>query len=135
MVEWTITTVCKTVGRQAYLGSNPSLSTMTSGKRLLAKVAPYVRMAQGISNPYRMAILYLLAHEPMWPEDISRHLPIAQNLVAHHLKAMVGAGWLKKRRVGGHVMYSLQKKIFREFPRLITDTPFGKETLAPSDKE
>lgn len=27
MAEWTIAAVCKTAGRKAYLGSNPSLST------------------------------------------------------------------------------------------------------------
>lgn len=31
MAEWTIATVCKTVARQGYLGSNPSLSTYFSG--------------------------------------------------------------------------------------------------------
>jgi len=107
---------------------------MTSGKRLLAKVAPFARMARGISNDYRLAILYLLAHEPMCPEDIIRHLPVAQNLVAHHLRAMVEAGWLKKRRIGGHVQYTLQKKTCREFPKLLIDTPFGKEVFGASEK-
>lgn len=100
---------------------------MTSGKRLLAKVAPYARMARGISNEYRLAIMYLLANEPMRPEDITRHLPIAQNLVAHHLKAMLVAGWLMKKRIGGRVLYVLQKKTFRDFPKLLADTPLWQE--------
>ena len=107
---------------------------MTSGKRLLAKVAPFARMARGIGSDYRLAIVYLLAHGPMWPEDISRHLPIAQNLIAHHLRAMVLSGWLKKRRVGGHVLYTLQKKTFREFPKLLAGTPFWSE-LSKTRKE
>jgi predicted transcriptional regulator len=100
---------------------------MTSGKRLLAKVAPYASMARGISNEYRLAILYLLAHDPMWPQDIARHLPIPQNLVAHHLKAMVTSGWLKKKREGKYTMYSINKKVFRQLPQLLIDTPLWRE--------
>jgi len=101
---------------------------MTSGKRLLAKVAPYVRMARGINSPYRLAIMYMVAKEgPLRPEDIASHLPIPQNLIAHHLKCMVETGWLKKRRVGNLVLYTLHKKTFRELPLLLIDTAFWKD--------
>lgn len=101
---------------------------MTSGKRLLQKVAPFSRLIRGISSPYRLAILYILAQgKPRYPEDISRHIPITQNLLAHHLQAMVKAGWLKKQRVGNHVLYAIQKKAVRELPKLLDDTPFWRE--------
>ena len=101
---------------------------MTSGKRLLQKVAPFARLIRGIDSPYRLAILYILAQgKPTYPEDISRHIPITQNLLAHHLQAMVASGWLRKQRVGSHVLYVLQKKAVKELPKLLMDTPFWRE--------
>ncbi len=100
---------------------------MTSGKRLLARVAPFARIAKGIAHPQRLAILYLLAHDPMWPQDIARHLPIPQSLVAHHLKAMVTSGWLKKRREGKYTMYAVNKKVIRQLPLLLIGTPLWRE--------
>lgn len=130
MAEWTIATVCKTVARKGYPSSNLGLSTMTSGKRLLQRAAPYARLIRGIDSPYRLAILYVLAQgKPVYPEIISRHVPITQNLLAHHLRAMVQSGWLKKQRIGGHVLYSIQKKSIRELPKFLSDTPFWHELM------
>ncbi len=104
---------------------------MTSGKRLLAKVAPYAKIVRGIAHPHRLAILYLLAHEPTWPEDIGRHLPIAQTLIAHHLKAMVASGWLSKRRIGRHTTYTINKRTITQLPQLLTGTPLWKAVAGP----
>lgn len=86
---------------------------MTSGKRLLAKVSPSARMLRGVSHPYRLAILYILSHEPAWPEFIARFVPIKESLLAHHLKAMVAAGWLRKYTEGRHKMYAVNQKVFK----------------------
>lgn len=89
---------------------------------------PFARLIRGIDSPYRLAILYILAQKSTHPEEIARHIPITQNLLAHHLRAMVVSGWLKKHRVGNHVMYMIQKKAVREIPKLLIDTPFfGKK--------
>lgn len=104
---------------------------MTTGKRLLAKVAPYVKLVRGLSHPYRVAILYLLAHDPMWERDLVIHLGKPQNLVAHHLKEMTKGGWLKREKVGRYVTYTLNDKAFRELPKLLVDTPFGRQLFVP----
>lgn len=104
---------------------------MTSGKRLLAKVDPYARLLRGIAHPHRLAILYLLAHDAMWPEDITRHMTIPQNLVAHHLRAMTSSGWVKKHRVGKHMMYAVNKKAFRQLPVLLVGTPLWRQLVKP----
>ncbi len=96
---------------------------MTTGKRLLAKVAPFADMVRGIAHPHRIAIVYLLAHDPLWIKDLKNHLGIPQNLVSHHVKQMMKAGWLKKERIGKHVEYSLNEKIFKEIPKLLEETP------------
>ena len=102
---------------------------MTTGKRLLGKVAPFVTMVKGLAHPHRVAILYLLAHDELWMKDIVRDLGVAENLVAHHLKEMVNAGWVKKSRQGRHVTYALNKKAFHEIPKLLADTPFWREIV------
>lgn len=99
---------------------------MTTGKRLLQRVAPFSKMLKGISHPYRVSIVYLLAHEPMWGEDLAIALRIKENLLMHHLKAMSRAGWITKEREGRHMRYSLRPRTFRELPKLITDTSFWK---------
>ncbi|HLD25357.1 MAG TPA: winged helix-turn-helix domain-containing protein [Patescibacteria group bacterium] len=86
---------------------------MTSGKRLLSRVAPYATVLRGVAHPHRLAILYILSHEPAWPEYIARFVPIKQNLIAHHLKAMVDAGWLTKYTEGRHRMYRVKKNVFK----------------------
>lgn len=100
---------------------------MTSGKRLILRVAPYARLIRGVAHPHRLAILYLLAHGPSFPKDISRHLPVLGGLVAHHLKEMHASGWLKKQRVGKNVMYKIHKKNIREIPKFLIDTPLWRE--------
>ncbi len=100
---------------------------MTTGKRLLQRVAPYSLMLKGLSHPYRIAIVYLLAHDPMWGEDLAKHLHIKENLLMHHLNAMLGAGWVTKEQDGRHKLYSLRAKTFRELPKLLADTPFWRK--------
>ena len=39
---------------------------MTIGKKLHEKVKPHAKRIAGIAHPHRLAILYLLAHDPMW---------------------------------------------------------------------
>ena len=102
---------------------------MTGGQRLFAKVAPYADLIHGISHPHRLAILYILAHEETWPEDIARHVPVPRPLLAHHLKEMVKAGWLRKKRIGKHVIYSIHKSTLKALPKLLTDTPFWREHM------
>lgn len=100
---------------------------MTTGKRLLSKVAPFAKMVKGVAHPYRLAILYLLCHDERWMNDLVRDVGLPENLVAHHLKEMVAAGWLKKSREGRHVIYMINKKAFRELPKLLTETPLWRE--------
>lgn len=102
-------------------------TSMTTGKRLLAKVRPYAELLNGVSHPYRIAIVYLLAHEPMTGQDLSRALRIKENLLAHHLGSMLRAGWVEKTRYGRHQQYSLKRSAFKALPGLITDTPFWRE--------
>ena len=106
---------------------------MTTGKRLLQRVAPFSILLKGLAHPYRISIVYLLAHDPMWGEDLARDLKIKENLLMHHLNAMAKAGWVTKKQDGRHKLYSLRAKTFRELPKLLADTPFWR-TLSETRK-
>jgi DNA-binding transcriptional ArsR family regulator len=100
---------------------------MLTRARLREKVKPVVRRFRGMAEMHRLAILYLLAHEPMEVREITDHLGIKENLVAHHLKQLVKTGWIVREKQGRRVTYRLVNKNFSEFFRLFEDTPFEKE--------
>lgn len=127
MPEWTIGAVCKTAARKGYLSSNLSLSTMATGVRLKTKIAPFAARLRGISHPHRLAIVYLLAHNPLRVRDLVQKVGIPQSLMAHHLKAMEKTGWVRKSREGRHMLYTLNTKAFKEMRRLLLDTPFWQQ--------
>jgi DNA-binding transcriptional ArsR family regulator len=103
---------------------------MLTRARLREKVKPAVRRMRAASHVHRVAILYLLAHEPMIVRDITEAIGVAENLVAHHLKQLHLGGWVVKTKKGREVMYQLREKTFFEFYRLFEDTPFQKSTLS-----
>jgi DNA-binding transcriptional ArsR family regulator len=107
---------------------------MLTRARLKEKVKPVTRRIKGISQIYRIGILYLLAHEPMEVHAICDCLGLAENLVSHHLKQLYLTGWVVKTRKGRIVTYRLNEKAFFEFNRLFEDTPFHRDVLTKYGK-
>jgi DNA-binding transcriptional ArsR family regulator len=107
---------------------------MLTRARLKEKVKPVTRRIRGISQIYRIGVLYLLAHEPMEVHAICDCLGIAENLVSHHLKQLYLTGWVVKTRKGRIVTYRLNEKAFFEFNRLFEDTPFHRDVLTKYGK-
>ena len=99
---------------------------MTSGLRLKGKIAPYVKILQAIAHAHRLAIVYLLAHEPLRTRDLMQKIGLNQSLLVHHLDILKKEGWIRKQRAGKHMTYLLEKKMFTKLVRLLKDTPFGK---------
>lgn len=97
---------------------------MAEGIRLQSKLASYVIALRAISNPYRLAVVYLLAHGSLRTRDLMQKIGIKQSLLVHHLNVLEQHGWVKKHRVGKHMAYSLEKKMFKKLARLAKDTPF-----------
>jgi DNA-binding transcriptional ArsR family regulator len=117
MAEWTNATVCKTVARKGYPGSNPGPDTkvhMTTGKRLLSKVTSYALLFSAVGNVYRTAILLLLSEKPQTPSELAHQLKISQPLVVHHLHILKTSGWVVSERIGLHVVYSPKKSAFHQ---------------------
>ena len=103
---------------------------MVTGKRLHEKVKPFANRVRGVAHPHRLAIMYLLAHDPLEVRDIVDYLGLAENLVSHHLKQMHNSGWLSKEKIGRSVTYRLNEKAFFEVKKLLADTPFDRQFLS-----
>ena len=93
-------------------------------KRLIDKVSRLEPLTQAVSQKYRLAILYLLAHDPKETWEITETLMIKEPLVIHHLQKMVKAGWVKRIRMGRRVTYQLEENAFIELRKFLGDTPF-----------
>jgi DNA-binding transcriptional ArsR family regulator len=87
---------------------------MTTGKRLLSKVAPYAHLFSAVGSEYRIAILYLLIEKSRTPSEIAPYLRISQPLVVHHLSLLKKSGWVGTERIGLHVFYSVKKSTLRQ---------------------
>lgn len=96
---------------------------MFTGVRLKEKVKPTAKLVRGISHKHKLAIIYLLAWGPLAAREIVADIDLPQNLVEHHLKDMLAAGWVTRKRVGRDVTYELIDKSFLDLTKLIRDTP------------
>jgi DNA-binding transcriptional ArsR family regulator len=94
---------------------------MTTGKRLVAKVSHAARQFQAVGNPYRLAILVLLAENPMTAGSIAKSVGLPDSLASHHLKFLTQAGWITKSiKVGRIVRYSLAAKPLKELKKTLS---------------
>lgn len=96
---------------------------MFTGVRLKEKVKPATKLVKGIAHKHKLAIIYLLSYGQLPAREIVADMDLPQNLVEHHLKDMLLAGWVTKRRIGRDVTYELVDKTFWDFTRLIWGTP------------
>ncbi len=103
---------------------------MLTGGRLKEKSKIFAKKYLGIAHPHRMAIVYLLAHDPLWVRDIVMHLNVPENLIAFHLRQMHRTGWVTKIKEGRHTEYRLNEKAFFELARFLSDTPFERNVLS-----
>ena len=102
---------------------------MLTRSRLREKVRPFAKRMDAIGQEYRLAIIYLLAFDPMEVRDIVENIGIPENLLSHHLKILHTTGWLLKHKVGKHVTYELNEKAFFELFRMLEDTPYHRQKL------
>lgn len=98
--------------------------SMIQGKRLRENIIPLARKVHGIAHRYRLAILYLLSHDPKETWEITEELAIKESLAVHHLQYMVQTGWIKRVRVGRHVTYELEESVVGELKKFLGNTPF-----------
>lgn len=93
-------------------------------KRLVDKTTKLSPLVRAIAHRYRLAILYLLAHDPKETFEIADTLMIKEPLAVHHLQQMVKSGWIRRVRTGRRVTYELEEKAAVELNKFIGNTPF-----------
>ncbi len=93
-------------------------------KRLIDKVTRLATFTSAVSHRYRLAILYLLAHDPKETFEIADTLMIQESLAVHHLNQLVKSGWAKRIHTGRRVTYVLEKVAALELKKFLGDTPF-----------
>lgn len=93
-------------------------------KRLIDKTTQLQKLTTAVAHRYRLATLYLLAHEPRETRELSYMLSLKEPLLIHHLQILCNAGWIKRVRTGRHVTYELNDDCAVELKKFLGDTPF-----------
>lgn len=96
-------------------------------KRLIDRTKALSTLTTAAAHRYRLAILYLLAHDPKETFEIADTLMIKEPLAAHHLQKLLAAGWVKRVRTGRRVTYELEEGAFEELKKFFGKTPFFRQ--------
>lgn len=67
----------------------------------------HAELCAGISDPNRIAILYVLSEQPSNVTDITRRLNLPQSTVSRHLRILRNSGLVQFERNGREVVYDL----------------------------
>jgi DNA-binding transcriptional ArsR family regulator len=62
---------------------------------------------RAVSDPIRRRILTRLREGPLETGRIARAFPVSRPAISKHLRVLVGAGLLRRRRVGRRCLYAL----------------------------
>lgn len=73
-------------------------------------VRPVSRLFKALSDPTRLRIVALLAHEELCVCHVEGALGLSQPLISRHLAVLRNAGVVSHRREGSWVYYRLEKQ-------------------------
>jgi ArsR family transcriptional regulator len=65
-------------------------------------------MCQGLADPTRILILYVLGDSPRYVTELAEMLDVRQPTVSHHLKVLRDRGLVTSTREGNAVRYALR---------------------------
>lgn len=74
-----------------------------------------VEVLRGMAYEHRLHILVLLGDAPATPAGLAATLSVHSTVVSHHLRDLVHAGLVRRRRDGRNVYYSLADEQTRSF--------------------
>ncbi|MGD1276311.1 MAG: metalloregulator ArsR/SmtB family transcription factor [Tepidisphaeraceae bacterium] len=77
------------------------------------------RLFAVLSDPTRLAILFLLQQQPRHVSDIVQHSGLKQPNVSKHLAMMYDAGLLARQRDGNQIRYSIREPLVFELCDLV----------------
>jgi DNA-binding transcriptional ArsR family regulator len=81
-------------------------------------------VCEGIGDPKRLRLLYLLAEHPRNVTELTQELDAAQPTVSHHLRILRERGLVRTEREGTSVIYSLAD------PRILQAIEMMREFVA-----
>ena len=64
-------------------------------------------ICEGMADPKRVLILYLLSHHPRNVTELAEALDVAQSTMSHHLKVLRDRNLVETKRAGTAIYYSL----------------------------
>lgn len=102
---------------------------MLTGIRLKEKTRLFAPKMHALGHPHRLAILHILAYGELPLHAIVANLDEPENLVSHHIKKLLNAGWVWKRIEGRQTYYILKERGFFELFRMLVETPFYRNVL------
>ena len=68
----------------------------------------HAQICQGLADPTRILILYLLADSPRYVNELAEHLKVSQPTVSRHLKILRDRGLVTATRESNAVRYVLR---------------------------
>ena len=68
----------------------------------------FAAVLKSLADASRLRLVSLLAqHGPMRQVDLAGHMAISQPVVSHHLTKLIAEGFVRRKRAGRSVMFSL----------------------------
>lgn len=67
----------------------------------------HAHVCEGLADPKRVMILYLLSYRPRNVSELTEVLDVPQSTVSHHLKILRDRGLVETEREGTAIYYSL----------------------------
>lgn len=67
-----------------------------------------------LSDKNRLSVFVILTYGEFSVSEIFNCLKLKQNLISHHLKFLLNNGFVKNKRAGRKILYSLNKKKVQE---------------------
>ena len=74
---------------------------------------------RAIADQNRLQIICILQKGKKCGSEIVPILGISEKLTSHHLKQLKGIGLLDEKREGNFIYYSLNKKMLREYKKIL----------------
>ncbi len=71
-------------------------------------------LLKNLANSHRLQILCMLADKEMSVSEIRQHIDLDQSPLSQHLARLRADGLVKTRRLGSHMLYSLDSQEARE---------------------
>lgn len=98
---------------------------------------------KALADPTRLRLLHLMEGQELCVGDLVESVPGTQANVSKHLAVLRNAGWVRARRAGMNVCYSLEDPVVLEICNLVCGSlerqasglvaELGRTATAPSD--